>query len=69
MNILKKEKLIKIRKENNLSQYDMAKKLNMTQSYYCQIELGQKKLTYQTALKIAKIFNKKPDDIFYSYYK
>ena len=65
MNILKKEKLIKIRKENNLSQYDMAKKLNMTQSYYCQIELGQKKLTYQTALKIAKIFNKKPDDIFY----
>ena len=36
---------------------------------YCQIENGQRRLSYQMAVKIAKIFNLKPDDIFYNTFK
>lgn len=62
---MKQKKLIEIRKKFGYNQYEMAQKLNITQSYYCQIELGQKKLYYDFAIKISQIFNKRPDDIFY----
>ena len=60
------EKLKKLRKENNYSIYDMAKKLNITPSFYSQIENKKRRLFYDTALKISAIFNMKPDDIFYT---
>ncbi len=62
---MKRQKLISLRKEYGYSQYDMAKKLNITQSHYNQIENGKKKIFYDFAIKIAKIFHLKPDDIFY----
>lgn len=46
----------------------MAKKLNISKTYYWQLEHGQRRLSYEMALKIAQIFNKKPDDIFYTEY-
>ena len=60
------EKLKKIRKEKQYSIYDMAKKLNITPSFYSQIENKKRRLFYDMALKIAAIFNMKPDDIFYT---
>lgn len=62
---LKLNKLIQIRKKTGYSQYEMAKRLSITQSYYCQLEMGKKNLYYDMAVKIAKIFNQKPDEIFY----
>lgn len=58
-------KLKKIREESNYSYQDMAKFLNLSKCFYWQIENGKRKLYYDLAIKIAKIFNKKPDDVFY----
>lgn len=59
------DKLKNIRKERQLTIYDMAKKLNITPSFYSQIENRKRNLYYDTAFKIAAIFELKPDDIFY----
>ena len=59
-------KLKKIRKEKKYTIYDMAKKLNITPSFYSQIENKKKRLFYDMAIKIAAIFNMKPDELFYT---
>ena len=59
------EKLNKLREEKNLSYAQMAKKLNLSTSYYWQVENKQKNLYYELAIKIANCFNLRPDDIFY----
>ncbi len=65
-NMYNMDKLKKIRKENNYTIYEMAKLLNITPSFYSQIENKKKRLFYDMAFKIAAIFNMKPDDIFYT---
>lgn len=59
-------KLKELRKEYKYNIYDMAKKLNITPSFYSQIENKKKRLFYDMAIKISAIFNMKPDDIFYT---
>ena len=44
---------------------DMADKLGITASFYSQIENKKRRLFYDMAYDIAKIFNLKPDDLFY----
>ena len=46
----------------------MANLLNISKTYYWQLEHDKRRLSYEMALKIAKIFDKKPDDIFYQEY-
>lgn len=58
-------KLKELREKNKLSCRDMGIKLNISKVYYWQIENKKRKLSYEMAYKISKIFNKKPDDIFY----
>lgn len=60
------QELKKLRKENKYTIYDMAKILKITPSFYSQIENKRKRLNYDMAIKIASIFNMKPDQIFYS---
>lgn len=62
-------KLQSLRIENNLSYEAMAKEIGICKAYYWQIEHGNRRLYYDLAKKIAKVFKLKPDDIFYSYYK
>ena len=57
--------LQKYRTKYNYSCQVMADKLNISKSFYWQIENGKRRLSYETAVKIAKIFNMKPDEIFY----
>ena len=59
------EKLKKLRKETGLTVYDMAKKLGITASFYSQIENKKRRLFYDMAIKIAQIFDEKPDNLFY----
>lgn len=59
-------KLKKIRKEYKYTIYDMAKILQITPSFYSQIENKKKRLFYDMAVKISAIFNMKPDQIFYT---
>lgn len=58
-----------IRNKHNYTSLDMAKMLKISKSYYSQIENGRRKLSYDMAIKIANIFNMKPDDIFYNDHK
>jgi DNA-binding XRE family transcriptional regulator len=58
-------KLKELRKLHNYTIKDMAKMLNISTAYYWQIENNKRNLYYKTAIDIAKIFNLKPDDIFY----
>lgn len=58
-------KLKQKRQEFGYTVYDMANKLGITASFYSQIENKKRRLFYDMALKIALIFNLKPDDLFY----
>ena len=58
-------KLSELRKEKGYAMKEMAAILDICPSYYCQIELGHRNLYYKLAVKIAKIFNLKPDELFY----
>ncbi len=60
------EKLKELRKKNKYTIYDMARILNITPSFYSQIENKKRRLFYDTATKISAIFNMKPDELFYT---
>lgn len=59
------EDLKKIRKNNNFTLEYMANKLGVSKPFYWQIENNKRRLNYVMAVRIAAIFGKKPDDIFY----
>lgn len=59
------DKLKELRKKRKLTVYDMGELLNITPSYYSQIENKRRRLFYDTAVKISLIFNMTPDEIFY----
>lgn len=58
------KKLKELRLKNRYTIYDMAFKLNISYSHYSLIENKKRKLTYEMAIKIAKLFNLTPDKIF-----
>ena len=60
------EKLRQMRLEKKYTMQNMADMLGISKSFYSQIEKGNRTLTYKMAVSIAKIFNKKPDYIFYN---
>lgn len=60
--------LKELRIKNNLSIVEMAKLTGISPTYYWQIENKTRRLYYELAIKIAKVFKKKPDDIFFDEY-
>jgi transcriptional regulator with XRE-family HTH domain len=52
-----------IRKDKNISQVELAKKLNTTQSYIAQVESGNRKLSQKSLQKIFKALNVPDDEI------
>lgn len=60
------KKLKELRLEKKYSVKYMADVLNICPAYYCLIENKKRKLYYEMAIKIANIFDVKPDDLFYS---
>lgn len=63
---MKNLKLIKLRKKHCYTSHNMASMLGISKGYYSLIENGKRRLYYDLAVKIAKIFNMMPDDIFYN---
>lgn len=59
------EELKRIRVRNKYGFNYMAQELNISKTYYWQLEHNQRRISYEMAFRIAKIFRKKPDDIFY----
>ena len=66
MGIYRMDNLKALRKKHGYTIYEMAKKLGITASFYSQIENKKRRLFYDSAVKIAAIFNMHPDDIFYT---
>ena len=56
--------LKEVRKNKNLTQLQVAHKLNIERSYYTKIERGQRTPSLDIALKIKEILNYNDDDIF-----
>lgn len=61
-------KLQQYRIKHHYSCQFMADKLNISKSFYWQIENRKRRLSYEVALKIANIFNVKPDVLFFDEY-
>ncbi|MBQ9181197.1 MAG: helix-turn-helix transcriptional regulator [Bacilli bacterium] len=59
------KKLKELRIKKGYTTEDMAKKIGISKPFYSQIENQKRRLSYDNAVKIAAIFNKKPDYIFY----
>lgn len=59
------KKLKDLRKKYNYTIAKMAELVGISQTYYWQIENKKRGLYYKIAIKIANVFNMKPDDIFY----
>lgn len=58
-------KLKKLRNINNYTSQYMADSLNISKSFYSQIENGKRNLSYDMAIKISSIFKLSPDHLFY----
>ena len=59
------KKLKDIRLKKGMTLQEMADKVGISKAFYCQLENGKRRLSYDTAIKIASVFNKTPDDLFY----
>ena len=72
-NLLKeREKMAKVyqklkskRTRQRMSCVDIAKIVGISPAYYSQIENKSRRLYYFMAVKIAKVFNMTPDELFY----
>lgn len=58
------KKLKELRSKHNYTTKIMADKLGISKAFYCQIENGVRRLSYDMAVRIAQVFNLKPDTIF-----
>lgn len=63
------KKLKYLRKKNNISYSKMASLLNISKSFYFQIENDKRRLSYNMAYNISMVFGLNPDDIFYEDFK
>jgi len=59
------ERLRDFRVKHNYNFREMGEFLGISKTYYWQLEHGKRRLSYDMALKIAKIFDTTPDKIFY----
>lgn len=59
-------KLKELRKQYNYTVVEMANKVGISPAHYCLIENKKRNMYYNMAIKIAKVFNLKPDELFYT---
>ena len=62
------KRLKELRLEHGYTVVVMAQMLNISPTYYWQIENKDRRLYYELAKKIAQVFKLKPDDIFFEEY-
>jgi len=59
------KKLNELRLEREMTYQQVADLIGVSKEHYWFIENGKRGLSYEMAIKIAKVFNKTPDDIFF----
>jgi putative transcriptional regulator len=57
-------RLKEVREKSEKTLQQVADELGVTKPYFWQIENGKRGLSYELAVKIAAVFDMKPDDIF-----
>ena len=62
-------KLKQLRQSKGITTKEMADKLGISKAFYSQLENNRRTISYAMAIKIANIFNKKPDNIFFRFTK
>ena len=63
------KKLKELREQSGYTSEQMSRILHISKPFYSQIENGRRRLTYDMAVKISKIFKMKPDEMFYDDHK
>ncbi|MCU5519859.1 helix-turn-helix domain-containing protein [Bacillus cereus] len=63
---MKREWLIKLREDKGLKQFEIAKTLDISSNYYCEIENGKKNPRWNIAMRIAEFFGVSVDNFFYN---
>lgn len=63
------KKLKELRKSKKIKSKEMAEQLEISTPFYSQIENGQRRISYDMAVRIAKVFKTDPDKIFLDEYK
>ncbi|PGY78237.1 helix-turn-helix transcriptional regulator [Bacillus cereus] len=63
---MKREWLIKLREDKDLKQLEIAKILDISANYYCEIEKGKKNPRWNIAMRIAEFFDVSVDNFFYN---
>ena len=58
-------KLKELRSNSKMTAREVAEKVGISKPFYCKLENCKRRLSYETALKIALVFGVKPDDLFY----
>lgn len=58
------DKLKELRIKDRFSYKAIADMLHISKTYYWQLEHGQRRLSYDMAVKIAAIFHMRPDELF-----
>lgn len=58
-------KLKDVRYKNHLTLKEVSERVGISKAFYCQLENGKRRMLYETAVKIASVFNVKPDYLFY----
>jgi len=58
-------KLKELRVNKKMSTRDVAERVGISKAFYCQLENCKRRLSYETAIKIALVFDVKPDFLFY----
>ncbi|WP_313431724.1 helix-turn-helix transcriptional regulator [Siminovitchia terrae] len=58
------DKLKKMRTKLKFTYQQVADEVGISKEYYWMIENGKRRLTYELAVRIAKVFNSSPDYIF-----
>ncbi|HDR4393052.1 helix-turn-helix transcriptional regulator [Bacillus cereus] len=63
---MKREWLIKLRESKRLKQFEVAKILDISSNYYCEIENGKKNPRWNIAMRIAEFYGVSADNFFYN---
>ena len=57
-----------LRKNSNLTQAEVAKKVGLTSKFISDMEMGRRNPSDKSKEKLAKVYNVTPTDIFVAYY-
>ncbi len=63
------KKLKEHRTKKNITYQEFANIIGISKTYYWQLENKKRRLSYEMAIKIADVFDLKPDELFYNDFK